>query len=44
MKSELPFQNGLKDNMVFISKRNNDNTSLFVVSPVLKFGYIVDVL
>ena len=30
MKSELAFRNVLKDNKVFISKRNNDNTSLFV--------------
>ena len=44
VKSELAFQNVLKDNKVFISKQNNDNTSLFVVSPVLKFGYVVDVL
>ena len=44
MKSELAFRNVLKDNKVFISKRNNDNASVFVVSPVLKFGYVVGVL
>ena len=44
MKSELAFPNVLKDNKVFISKRNNYNASLFVVSPVLKFGYVVAVL